>query len=628
VGDQLLGVLDVQSNQVERFRAEDVRIQEMLAAQVGVALQNARLFAETGRRFKELTIINEVQQGLAHQVDIQTIIGMVGDKIKTSFEADAAFICQYVQSSQMLNYVYFAIGEERFDMTSERLSPSIMWQVITTRQPLLLGTWRDQAALGAVWTRGDRAITQTNLCVPMIVGGEVRGILSVQRYAPNGYDENHLRLLHALAAGVAISLENASLFAQTQRLLGESERQAQVMSVLNEMGRVLSTSLDQQHVMETIYAYANRLMEARNFFVALYDASTDMVSFPFAYSDGKPVEIAPRPSRQSLTDHIIRTGEPLLLSQNVAEAMHSLGVDATTYGDNEIAQSWLGVPLKYHERVLGVIAVQSTTVPGLYTGRHQELLQAAAAQVSNALILAEQYQQTQRMLGETQENVRYLGALNELAAEVNTSLVEEDMYNLVERFLSRVSSFDVAGVSLVDPGGEFVEMFRARDQAGRPGPAGVKLPIQASATGQVVLQRRLLSWPEEGDMASFEEGAQLMDMGVKACMAAPVIAGGRVVAALNVASARLEHFADRDRNLLLQISALLGAAVENRRLLSQVQQRAHQEQALREITTHVRASMDVDSILRAAARELGDTLGRKTFIQMGGEAEIKPLLQE
>ncbi len=627
-GDQLLGVLDVQSTQVGRFGPEDVRIQEMLAAQVGVALQNARLFAETRQRFKELTIINEVQQGLAHQADIQTIIGLVGDKIKASFDADATFICQYVPSNQMLNYTYAAIGEERLGPASERLSPGIMWQVITTRQPVLLGTWREQAALGAVWTRGDRAITQTNLCVPMIVGGEVRGIVSIQRYAPNGYTNSHLRLLQTLAAGVAITLENASLFAQTQRLLGESERQAQVMTVLNEMGRVLSTSLDQKHVMETIYAYTNRLMEARNFFVALYDAQAGMISFPFAYSNGKPVEITPRTSRRSLTDHVIQTGEPLLLSQDVVDGMRSLGVDVLTYGDDEVAQSWLGVPLKYHERVLGVMAVQSTTVPGQYTERHQELLQAVAAQVSNALILAEQYQQTQRMLGETQENVRYLGALNELAAAVNTAQAEDDMYNLVSRFLGRVSSFDAASVSLVDPGGEFVEILRMSTQTGQAGPPSLKLPFQDSASGQVVLQRRLLSWPEDGDMTLFVEGAQLKDMGVKTSMSAPVNAAGQTIATLNVASTRLEHFADRDRNLLLQISALLGAAVENRRLLDQVQRRARQEQVLREITTQVRASMDVDSILRAAARELGDALGRKTFIQMGGETEIKPLLQE
>ena len=71
------------------FGDADVRLLTTLAASMGVALENARLFAETQRlldetqqRNAELAVINSVQQGLAAQLDFQGIIDLVGDKLR------------------------------------------------------------------------------------------------------------------------------------------------------------------------------------------------------------------------------------------------------------------------------------------------------------------------------------------------------------------------------------------------------------------------------------------------------------------------------------------------------------------------------------------------------------------
>ena len=81
VGDQVLGVVDVQSYKTRAFNEENLRILQILSANMGVALQNAHLFDETQhlldetkRRAAELEILNEISQVLTQQLDVQTII--------------------------------------------------------------------------------------------------------------------------------------------------------------------------------------------------------------------------------------------------------------------------------------------------------------------------------------------------------------------------------------------------------------------------------------------------------------------------------------------------------------------------------------------------------------------------
>ena len=92
-GDRLLGLIMLRSFERDNAYGEsDVRLLSTVAASMGVALENARLFDETQRllteteqRAAELAIINSVQEGLAAQLDFQAIIDLVGDKIREIF---------------------------------------------------------------------------------------------------------------------------------------------------------------------------------------------------------------------------------------------------------------------------------------------------------------------------------------------------------------------------------------------------------------------------------------------------------------------------------------------------------------------------------------------------------------
>src|SRR5687767_6787796 len=71
-------------------------------------------------------------------------------------------------------------------------------------------------------------------------------------------------LVKQVADQLSLALENARLFQETQR-------RAEELAVLNELGNELSTKLDSKGIADVIYKYTSRLMSTKNFYIALYD---------------------------------------------------------------------------------------------------------------------------------------------------------------------------------------------------------------------------------------------------------------------------------------------------------------------------------------------------------------------
>src|SRR6266542_3336886 len=188
-GGQLRGRISIQNLDRENaFSESDVRLLTTLAASLSVALENARLFDETKRllseadeRAAELAIINSVQRGLSSNLDMQAMYDLVGDKIQEIFDAQGVDIAVYDQEAGLIRFMY---AIEQGQRLHDEPIPVIGFRrhVIETREPLLIN--RD-AARRAVEEFGQPAVlsglpTLSALFVPLMRGGEVTGIISLQ----------------------------------------------------------------------------------------------------------------------------------------------------------------------------------------------------------------------------------------------------------------------------------------------------------------------------------------------------------------------------------------------------------------------------------------------------------------
>ncbi|MFZ5881129.1 MAG: GAF domain-containing protein [Chloroflexota bacterium] len=234
VKGRAIGVLDIQSDHPNNFSAGDLEFMQLLANQAGVAIENARLFAETQRHLKEtekraqkLAIINSLQQGLASKLDVQSIYELVGEKFRDIFGAQVVMVSSYDSKADTVEHCYCIERGRRVIATGARPPGGFREQVIRTRQPLLVNT----NVAGEAAQRGQPVLPDTDapkswLGAPMLVGDQVTGILSVQNLdEENAFDETDTRFLQMFAASISIALENARLYEQAQRLAVLEERQ-------------------------------------------------------------------------------------------------------------------------------------------------------------------------------------------------------------------------------------------------------------------------------------------------------------------------------------------------------------------------------------------------------------------
>lgn len=166
----------------------------------------------------------------------------------------------------------------------------------------------------------------------------------------------------------------------THEDISERKRNEQIQSTLFNISNAVNTTLNLQELYERIREYLGTIIDTTNCFLALYDPLHDMLSLPF-HMDEKD-SFAEFPPGKTLTGYVISTGKSQLVD---AEREAKL----TRQGHIELVGSpcvsWLGVPLKMDNRILGVFVVQSYSREVIYTEEDVSILEFVSDQIALAI---------------------------------------------------------------------------------------------------------------------------------------------------------------------------------------------------------------------------------------------------
>jgi len=133
-----------------------------------------------------------------------------------------------------------------------------------------------------------------------------------------------------------------------------------------------------EELFRSIHHVISDLMPARNFYIALYDQSLDLLSFPYFVDTYDPTPNPKKPG-SGLTEYVLRTGKPLLASPEVFAELESRG-EVESVGAPSI--DWLGVPLNIDGRTIGVLVVQTYTEGVRYGEEEKNILKFVSDQVA------------------------------------------------------------------------------------------------------------------------------------------------------------------------------------------------------------------------------------------------------
>ncbi|MDA1257397.1 MAG: ATP-binding protein [Chloroflexi bacterium] len=240
-----------------------------------------------------------------------------------------------------------------------------------------------------------RALSRLNaeLLVPMIAEDSLTGVLILgPRLVGGGYAQDSLSFLATAADRMAVSVENARLYAQAQR-------EADERAVIAEIGRVISGSLDTEQVYPAFVEQVKRLLPFDRIMIAGLDEERDSLS-P-AYVSGTSISGWHRgsihPVNGSGLEDVVRNRASLLLGARQVHDLYRYDSGVAT-GQPPITAA-MSVPLVSDDHVIGVIDLAATG-PLLYTQRDQDLLARIGAQIAGALANARLHAQTIRLARE------------------------------------------------------------------------------------------------------------------------------------------------------------------------------------------------------------------------------------
>src|SRR6202050_937195 len=163
--------------------------------------------------------------------------------------------------------------------------------------------------------------------------------------------------------------------------ISERKRAEALSSALYRVAEKASAAQDLQQLFAAVHGIIDELMPARNFSIAILDPESQLINFPYFVDEHEPAPAPGKPA-QGLLEFVLRTGDPLLCTPDLAQQMQKRG-------ELELSRKpplyWLGVPLKINHRVLGAIVLKSYSKNSQFRDRDQDVLTLISQQLAAAI---------------------------------------------------------------------------------------------------------------------------------------------------------------------------------------------------------------------------------------------------
>ncbi|MBI3240843.1 MAG: GAF domain-containing protein [Chloroflexi bacterium] len=614
---QVLGLLALDKVEVGFYSANHAVLSMAFANQAAVALDNARLFEESVKRALELNdrsqrlaLLNRISTSLNTTLDFDRILEIAVREMSKALEISRVGAIIYDEGAGVGNVLAeFPVNRSAqtaivtiplannplVDRLRETLAPVMIDDVLHTE---LLAEQARQMLL--------QRRVKSALIVPLIAGGQLLGSLTVDQGERGRFQPGEIELAQTIANQTAVAIQNARLYDETQLRLSE-------LSAINQVSRVITAATDLNELFASLPEQLGAMLNTQNLYLALYDPTRNLLTFPMFYDDGKLAEVTPH-EPVGVSNYIIQTRQSLLLTGDIGVKLEELGAIHT--GDSR-ARSYLGVPMLAGDRVIGVLAVQDLKYENAFNAGHERILSTIASQLAVAI-------EKIRLLSETRQRSAELSALYDLGV---TALQELDLHRLTNYLFDNVQRLlqvdSVSLTMLTDSDEMTVEMV---ERGERRGPS--LLARTGNTFSEYVLntQQPLMIGDLERDSTAVAIGYST-EAKYRAWLGVPLIVRGAATGVLSVQSEQPYYFTESQLRLLSQVGNQMAIALDNARLFSTVQtyaldlerrvaerttdlekERDRVETLLR-ITNELSANLDLDRVLTRALSLVNEVIG-------------------
>lgn len=253
----------------------------------------------------------------------------------------------------------------------------------------------------------------------------------------------------------------------------------------------------------------------------------------------------------------------------------------------------MSIPLAIRGEAIGQIGLRNPDGSPI-SARKQAMLQTIAHQVSEALERARLSEQTQLALADTAEQARRRAVLNLTSEQLNRADTLDDIFNIIAENTAQILPSDRVTLAIL---AENNDSFSVMSLAGAEEnvPVRVEQPLAGSFIEKAI---------KTGDILVTHDLEPNLVTGIRSSMIVPLVTSSGAIGTLNVGSKAADVYDNLDQGLVLQIASLLSSVIENKRLLTETQERAKELAMINRVVAEVSASLDIRHSLQIVADEL------------------------
>lgn len=221
--EKCIGTISIQSDTVSAFDEGEVTLLETLGTQVAIGIDNAHLLETTRQNLKEINILYRISQGLVGSLDPDHLMKDFADLLQESFGYHHVMI--------------YVVDHENGDLVARQGSGKIATRLVKQgyRVPACKGIIGHVANTSEAFSTNDvesvsfyfhhphLTNVKSELTVPIIIEGQVEGILDVQQTSTHPFSKRQLHLLTAIADQLAVALQKANLYNNLQTSLTQEK---------------------------------------------------------------------------------------------------------------------------------------------------------------------------------------------------------------------------------------------------------------------------------------------------------------------------------------------------------------------------------------------------------------------
>jgi GAF domain-containing protein/HAMP domain-containing protein len=422
IGDNLLGVLDVQSHRLNAFEQDSIATLQTLANQIASALQNINLLESARTDLQATSALYQASHFIAQSETPEKVYEALISTLEQVPFISALFGVE-IDSITSVAIIDPSRNRKNLASRSFEISSDEVKAIFADSASITINKNESTDILPLIIQNISRELGCEVFTIFSISPDEkLEALLVLGTADASKFSKATLEPYHSMIDITQTALEKVHALETIQHRLAELE-------TISSVGQSISTETDLFTLYEIVHKQVVQVMGDINFLIALYHADNDTIEIPYLNEGDEISSIDPFPLGEGLISIVIRTSQPLMIVEDTINRSKALGAIVPETG---FAKSWLGVPLLLGGDPVGAIVVQDIEHEYRFDDDNLRLMLTIATQVAiairNARYIESSHQRAEqeRKLYEITNNIRKSAdmrvILKTTAQEINAAL--------------------------------------------------------------------------------------------------------------------------------------------------------------------------------------------------------------